>query len=437
MAEAAQILKASTFPTINMSSFLQILTPVLLLAGVALIVVGVLIQVGIIKTSVPSRVTQLKNSNPVFTQKSAFPIQALQPNQQYLVNYSPITAYLAGYIGAPNGGVQGGSFDPQTYLSLAFAAGIRSFVLPISSYVDNNKTPDNGFPYAGEPAVVCRDLSGTIISSNGMSIGDFINALLVKKGENSYYAHEPIFLFLEEQTGHVPDPVKEENKYVAFMSKIAEGLSGLDAGNMRVVQLDNFGNLGSLVGGEREQELLTLVPVSDFKNKVIIFTNFQTSLANKPAYTKLNKKSLHEYSNFIYSPYATASNTTQISTNKACKSVSLTDVSGSTVNWLRTTQTSFFIANNPTPLQLPDPSVVTQALSQGIQCVPIPFFFNDNNLTNPLYTIFKGSSAAVKPVKDPDSNLFTKQPPIVPAKPSQTMNARVSPTSQPGQVNVA
>ena len=437
MAEAAQILKASTLPTMNFSSFVQILTPLLLLVGVTLIIIGVLTHVGIIKTNVPSRATQLKNSNPVFTQKAAFPIQALKDNQQYLVNYSPITGYLAGYIGAPNGGVQGGSFDPQTYLSLAFAAGIRSFVLPISTYVDNNKTPDNGFPYAGEPAVVCRDLSGTIISKNGMSIGDFVNALLVKKGENSYYADEPIFLFLEEQTGYVPDPVKQENKYVAFMGKIAEGLSALDAGNMRVVQLDNFGNLGSLVGGEREKELLTLVPIRDFKSKIIIFTNFQTSLVNKSAYAKLNKKSLHEYANFIYTPYSTSSNTTQISTNQASKSVSLIDISGSSVNWLRTTQSSFFIANNPTPLQVPNPTAVTQALSQGIQCIPLPFFFNDNTTTNSLFTLFKGSSATVKPVQDPDSNLFTRQPPIVPATPSQTMNARVSPTSQPGQVNVA
>ena len=54
----------------------------------------------------------------------------------------------------------------------------------------------------------------------------------------------------------------------------------------------------------------------------------------------------------------------------------------------------------------------------------------------PVYNLWKGSSALIKPVSDPDANLFTKQAPIVPAQPSQVMNARVTPSQQPGQINV-
>lgn len=58
--------------------------------------------------------------------------------------------------------------------------------------------------------------------------------------------------FLEEVPGYVPDHVKQEQLYVKFMSKIAAQLSALDRG-ARIIQLDGFGQLGSLVGGERER----------------------------------------------------------------------------------------------------------------------------------------------------------------------------------------
>lgn len=428
----------------NMSTLLWVITPILILIGLVLITIGILMQLNIIKKASTPRIQQINQDitsygaagksqgfagSKFFTQSMSFPTQTLPENKQYLVNFSPLTAYLAGYIGPVNGG----TFDPDSYLSLAFGAGIRSFVLPISTYIDNNKTPENGWPLSGDPAIVCRDASGTIISTNGMSIRQFVSSLLSKKSTNSYYGDEPVFLYIQEVPGYIPDSAKDEVNYVKLMRKIAQELSGLD--HIRIINLDSFGYLGSLVGGERETELLTTIPVSNYNGKVIIFTNFQTSLFNKPAY--VNKgKTLHEYANFIYKPNTVATSGS-LSTGNSSKSIALEDISGSQVNWQRASQTAWYIATPQNPLSVPNATVVKNALSQGIQCIPIPFIFNDMKDAGPSYNLWKGSSALVKPVNDPDANLFTKQPPIVPAQPSQAMNARVTPSQQPGQLNVS
>jgi hypothetical protein len=325
--------------------------------------------------------------------------------------------------------VKEGSFDPNLYLSSAFKAGIRSFVLPISTYNDNNKTPDSGWPYSGEPAVVCRDASGTIISNNGMSIRDFANGIIQNRGVNSYYANDPIYLHLEEVPEYVPDPVKDERRYVIFMSKIASQLSALDG--IRITSMPTFGQLGSLVGGERERELLTLIPVTSFFGRIIITTNFKTRLSFKGAYNNIPGPTLHEYVNFIYKPFTSGDS----SSNHASKSVSITDLSGSQLNWPSITQTTTLLAQAK-GLDIPDISLVSTALRQGIQIIPLPFFYQKVSDTKALYDLWKGASALVKPVPSPDENLFTRPDPVVPAKPSEMLNARVSPDQQPGQVNV-
>jgi len=428
MEAVQRTVTASTKTTMNTATFSWMITPILYIAGLVLIIVGILIQVGIIPINKPTNTNtfQTQITATPYRESVAYPVGLLAPNQQYLVNFSPLTGYLAGYIGPVNGG----TFDPNAYLTAAFNAGIRSFVLPISTYIDNNKTPDSGWPYAGEPAVVCRDASGTIISSNGMSISDFVNAILQTRGVNSYYAAEPIFLFLEEVPGYVPDHVKQEQLYVKFMSKIAAQLSALDRG-ARIIQLDGFGQLGSLVGGEREKELLTLIPVQNFFNRVVIFTNFKTRLATKSAYAGM-PKSLHEYANFIYKSNTNTDG--NISANQSSKSISIDDISGSQISWVNATQSSIYIAEPSAPLSIPDSALVNNALRQGVQIIPLPFFFHDPAQTKALFDLWKGSSARVKPVSDPNANLFTRPDPVVPAQPSQVMNARVSPDAQPGQV---
>lgn len=427
MEVVENVVQSSTRNTMNMDTFTWMITPILLFAGIILIIIGFLIVFGVMKTNVPSNSSklQLQLDSAPYSQTTGFPYGMLQGNQQYLVNFSPLTGYLAGYIGP----VKQGSFDPNLYLSSAFKAGIRSFVLPISTYNDNNKTPDSGWPYSGEPAVVCRDASGTIISNNGMSIRDFVNSILQNRGVNSYYANDPIYLHLEEVSDYVPDPVKEEKRYVIFMSKIASQLSALDG--MRIVSMPDFGQLGSLVGGERERELLTFIPVTYFFGRIIITTNFKTRLSFKTAYQNLQGPKLHEYVNFIYKPFTSG----DTSSNHASKSIPVIDLIGSPINWPSITQTTTLLAQ-PEGLDIPDLSTVNSALKQGIQIIPLPFFYQKVSDTKALYNLWKGASAIVKPVASPDDNLFTRPDPVVPAKPSEMLNARVNPNQQPGQVNV-
>jgi len=421
--------KAVVKPKMDMKTFQWMLQPLLILVGVVLIIIGFLTVFDILPTDEPSTSVSLQKQleETPYTQTVAFPIQSIPRNQQYLVNFSPITGYLAGYIGPEKGGV----FNPTMYLTTAFKAGIRSFVLPISTYNDNNKTPESGWPYSGNPAVVCRDESGTIISTNGMSVRQFVEAILQNRGVHSYYEQEPIYLFLEEVTNYVPDKVKDENNYVSFMNKIAADLSALDSTNLRILRFDDFGELGSLIGGERERELLTMIPVEHFYNKIIISTNFNTRLVHKSAY-KNHPKTLHEYVNFIYKPMSDTN-----TTNNASKNISMNDIRGSQINWLAASQATLYIAENPSPLSIPDASSVSRALSQGIQIIPIPFLFNKLTDTKEVFALWKATSALVKPVGNAQDNLFTKPEPIVPSQPNEKMNARVSPQHQPGQLVIS
>ncbi|NBO09672.1 MAG: hypothetical protein EBV30_10120 [Actinobacteria bacterium] len=98
----------------------------------------------------------------------------LEPNQRYLVNLCPLTASVGGYLGP----LQDGVFEPSIYIERALNAGIRSFVLPISVYYDDNKMQPN-WPLSGTPTIVYRDAQGTILSLNGLKLLTFCQILVI------------------------------------------------------------------------------------------------------------------------------------------------------------------------------------------------------------------------------------------------------------------
>jgi hypothetical protein len=322
----------------------------------------------------------------------------LPVNQSFLINICPLTGYLGGYLGPPEQ-----LMNAQFYLQTAFKAGIRSFVLPITTYLNQSKTPPV-WPYSGEPVIACRDGNGIIISVNGLTIDEFVAALIQNKSISGY-GSEPIFLTLVDD---IQDIDRKKIDYVSFMKKIATALAPLDP-----YRLTSVGSYGAVVGGLKQKELLTQIPLSAFDGKIIITTNFD--VAQDP------KLKLASYANFLYSDDATL----------PVRTVALEDLAGTTVNYVTNSRINWHMALSKTPLVVPPAATVQLALTSGLQCIPIPFFSTPMASVTDVWSIWNGVSYILKPEKA----RYTQPDPVVPAQVSTKLNASIQ-GKQPGNLVV-
>ena len=341
-------------------------------------------------------------------------INNLEPSEAYLVNLCPLTASLGGYIGREEPGV----FSSETYVQNALRSGIRSFIIPISVYLDDNKYPPH-WPLSGKPAITCRK-GGKIISLNGLTIKKFCTDLLTYNGLNVTQADEPILLYIKSTPGYIPDPIQSEKAYVQLTSDIAAELDIIPA-DRRLVTLGGF---GSAVDTQNEGTILTQIPLIHLKNKFIIFTDFDTKLASKPAYAKITPV-LANYTNFAVTlPDADKPGN--------ARSMKLQDVSGSKVNWPDRARTVWHMTAQDDPLVVPDSTLLIGATSSGIQMIPVPFFMRPLTEVQSIINAWQGFAWQLKA----PAARYTKPAPVVPAPANAKMNARVSPGLQPGQVAV-
>ena len=350
---------------------------------------------------IDAELSAVRSKSPTFfTQKSSAP--TLPPNQSFLVNICPLTAYLGGYLGPPEE-----MMDEVYYLQNAFKAGIRSFVLPITTYINVANVPENGWPYSGEPVLLARDPSNVVISKNGIPLEGFLKALVQFKSLSGYI-DDPIFLFLEDG---VLDVDKKKINYVTFMNKIASSLKIIDP-----YRLTTVGSYGSVTGGNQQNKLLTEIPLSHMKGKVIIFTNFDTA--------QDDSKTLASYANFIYS---------KASKDPAhpVQTMALENLPGSVVDYVSATRINWHIAKSSTPLVPPTLETVNIALAAGIQCIPIPFMSTPMASVKEIWSLWNGASYILKP----EDARYTQPGPVVPAQVSQRLNASIQ-GQEPGQVVV-
>jgi len=355
-------------------------------------------------------------------------LKTININQQYLVNLCPLTAAIGGYMGPLRDGVFNGTY----YVKRALRAGIRSFVLPISTYLDDNKMPPN-WPKSRKPAIVCRNDDGVIMSLNGFSVGQFCTALIQYKSVNIAQKDEPILIYLDGVPGHIPNMTSAEKDYVQFMSDIASELEPLEP--YRLTTLKNY---GSAVGGKIQDKILTQVMLEDFKNKILIFTNFNVDVETKGAYAAVTPK-LYNYVNFIYKPISAATISTEVPSGSRC--IRILDVSGSQVDWTSQARTSWHVTLLDSIIKIPDAKMVDFVTKTGIHGVPIPFLFYDtrakqskavqaqlDNISE-MYKQWNGYAWRMKP----EAARYTKPAEVTPLTPSARLNARVDNSLQPGQ----
>ena len=385
------------------------------------------------------RMEAIKNDTELLGDKSLYKdlIKKLGERSRFLVNLCPLTANIGGYLGPLDKGV----FYSEFYLQVALRAGIRSFVLPISTYLDNNKFPPL-WPYSGEPAIVSRNQQGTIISMNGISIRKFCDDLLRLLSVNPNQTTEPVLLFLIEDSNFTPNKVKEERQYAQLLSKMARDLSVIP----NEMRLTTLGGHGSAVGTQNESTILTQIPLTELKSKILIFTSFDTKIGMKGAYSGM-KPTLDDYTNFSIKPVIAQNSGIGVGTG--ARSIKLADISGSTVNWTDQSRTVMHTATQDFNLSIPNAGDVEGALTAGIQVIPVPFFSTETIASvKPIWDLWNGYAWRIKgttaegfnnyPMRTQregfNSALYVQPEPIVPAKPSAKMNARVSPDMQPGQM---
>ncbi len=358
---------------------------------------------------------------------AANPNADLTEDEKYLVNYSFLTASVGGYIGP----LKNGFFSQKDFLNKAFETGVRGFVLPISVYADNNKTLPN-WPPSGKPAIVLREDNGEIVSQNGMTISAFCKDLLTINNLYPKYKSEPILLYLHEVTNSIPDKNKKEDIYVKLMSDIAKELgSSLDVQNadgsftQSGVRVTSFPTLGSTVNALKQTELLTQVPMQDYQNKVLLFTNFDISKETKDAYKKEKGPRLGEYVNFLYGP----------AKETACANIRLNEVKGDQVNWTDRTYSKYTMSLKDSLIKVPEIDLLQQAMKKGVQVMPLPLVFLDGAEKQKVQTIVSLWQNRPYLLK-PKAIRFKKPKPVEPAKPSERLNARVASNLQPGQTKI-
>lgn len=341
---------------------------------------------------ITAEITAVRAKTPTFFTQTTSP-PTLPPNQSFLVNICPLTAYV-GTLGKPEN-----VMSAEVYLKTALQAGIRSFVLPISTYINSAKEPPM-WPYSGEPALVARDTSETIVSMNGLTMDSFVSALLQYKSVSGF-GTDPIFLMIRDTIPEVDR--KKMPSYTNFMKKIAASLAPLDP-----YRLTSVGSLGSVVGGLKQNELLTQVPLSSFASKIIIFTDFDVS----------QDPSLASYANFLPE-------------DASVRSVGASDLAGTTVNYVSNARTRWYNVESSDPLVAPTVASVELALSSGLQCIPIPFLSTPMESIKDIWALWKGGPYILKE----ENARYTQPAPVVPARPSQALNASIQ-GKQPGNLAV-
>lgn len=183
-----------------------------------------------------------------------------------LINLQPLTVKQAGFIGPLDAGV----FQEATAVTNTLKAGIRTFFFQVDYHEDANKD-SKLFPGVKEPCLLYRDDSGVLTSTNAGSILKMSQAIADIGFSNSVPSqNDPIVIVL--YGARVPaDPVTDPKGYLAYCTKIASQLKPLTPFH-----------LGMTANGDYHRQALAgqlfTTPFKNFEKKVIIVSNFDTSL---------------------------------------------------------------------------------------------------------------------------------------------------------------
>lgn len=181
-----------------------------------------------------------------------------------LINLQSLAVKQTAYIGPSE---VDGVFDATVGVQSALKVGVRVFVLQIS-YLDVKKDSSK-FDEQYVPTLVYRNDAGDLISSNGANIKEVAKTLAAYGfSESMNAATQPLILYLHFQ--RTPNALREPEKYVKFLSSVAERLEPLQEFMLGSTSEGNFKR-------QQNENILLTTPVSTFEKKIIVLCNADTS----------------------------------------------------------------------------------------------------------------------------------------------------------------
>ena len=191
---------------------------------------------------------------------------SMEADDLKLINLQPLTVKQAGFIGPLDAGV----FQEAEAVTNTLKAGVRTFFFQIDYHEDPNKDTKL-FPGVKEPCLLYRDDSGVLTSTNAGSILKMSQAIADIGFSNSVPSQtDPIVIIL--YGARVPaDPVTNPKGYLAYCTKIASQLKPLAPFHLGMTAQGDY-HRQALAG-----QLFTS-PFKNFEKKVIIVSNFDTTL---------------------------------------------------------------------------------------------------------------------------------------------------------------
>lgn len=295
--------------------------------------------------------------------------QPISPDETTFINLQPMAIKDAGFSGPyPNG-----SYDSVNATANALKAGFRFLTLQID-YMDSVK---NGFDKPGEPTLILRGPTGTLLSTNSGSIKD-VAETIANMGFRPEVPHnmEPIILYLHIL--RAPPSITDPNKYLEFLSSIAKALNPLAPMHLGLTSVGNF------TRQKMANNLLT-TPMKSIQGQVVILSNADTSLFRNTS-NSLTKYKPNEDLDFwlnmrVYMEADDSLGITQIPEDPTKISAVVVDLdrvlalSEADMNVFAAKGKRRYVIGMPTRLKNPTTAQLSKAINTlGINAVPIDIF---------------------------------------------------------------
>lgn len=339
--------------------------------------------------------------------------------QQCLVNFNALGCRFTGYIGP----FEEGYYDPEKAVLYAVKAGCRCFVLEID-YMDSCEGETTKF----YPRLVVRDAQGKMRikpssskplcnSASHSSIKDVCNYIKEFGFSNAAQnSTDPIIIVLYFL--RAPPGGYKSKQVLDYYSNVAKSLS----------PLMNYTVQNELDGGtfyrQKQQGRLLINKISDYNNKVLIFSNANTSgfrdvqtyspsedldyLINlRLAYTQTKLGITEDNSGEIFGILQTAEDYMQIPVDRADDIVDSTKL-----RW------TICLSRDPSkPVTKEVYNKITK--TYGVHCIPIQLFDSSNDFMFEEKTFKKYSF-----IPKPEKLRYIKPPVVIPGEPNPNTDAK-------------
>jgi hypothetical protein len=195
-------------------------------------------------------------------QMPSVPPQGIAPDETTFINLQPLSIKDTGFLGP----YPSGAYDAVTATGNALKAGFRFLTLQID-YMDSAK---KGFGVPGEPLLVIRGPSGSLLSSNSGSITEVAQTIANMAFQPTVpHNIEPVILYLHVL--RTPSALKDPNVYLEFLSKIATALNPIAPMHLGLTPSGNFTR-------QKMADTLLTMPLKSLQGQIIVLSNADTSL---------------------------------------------------------------------------------------------------------------------------------------------------------------